>query len=95
MEDKYEQQLSNLNEQIANDDPGLLEWITQEILEVPFNRSQYDAQKSLIENYLNTQGLRSLINERIMVECAGQFETIREEYEKKKANLEQRLEKLL
>jgi Initiator Replication protein len=78
LEDEHEQQLTALCRQIANDEPELLERICDEVVKgTKFNWSLYDKSKSPLENYLGTQGLRSLIDERLMREFPKQFEELR------------------
>jgi len=78
LEETHEQELATLCRQIANDEPELLERICDEVVEgTKFNRSQYDKSKSPLENYLGTQGFRSLIDERLMHEFPKQFEELR------------------
>lgn len=95
LEAEYDQKQCALYEQIARDEPALLKKIMEEVTDVSdFNRGQYDISKSPLQNYLATKGLRSLVDERLMRECAGRFDAMRQAHREELHALDAEIEQV-
>jgi hypothetical protein len=95
MEAEYNQKQYALCEQIARDEPERLETIMEALTEASsFNRSQYDISKTPLQNYLATQGLRSLVDECLMRDCADRFDALHQEHQDRLSSLNAEIEKV-
>jgi hypothetical protein len=95
VEAEYDQKQVALCEQIARDEPDLLKTIMEEVTEESsFNRSQYDISKTPLQNYLDTKGLRSLVDERLMRDCTDRFDALRQWHRDELSWLDAEIEKV-
>ena len=86
-----------LCEQIAHNDPELLERAMQEVRAEKSNAfaaKDFDNSKSVLENYLATQGLRSLVDERLMSKCTDRFEELYQSHINEIRDLDDEIEKM-
>jgi len=92
---EYSDRKFALCEQIANDDPRLLERVMQEVREENlFAGRDFDKSKSVLQNYLDTHGLRSLVDERLMSEYPDKFHELRKAHRKEINSLDKDIEKI-
>ena len=95
VEAEYDQKQTALCGQIAHEEPERLKTIMEALTEQSsFNRSQYDISKTPLQNYLDTQGLRSLADERLRHECADRFDALRQSYRDALSSLDADIERV-
>jgi hypothetical protein len=95
LEAEYNQKQYALCEQIARDEPERLKTIMEVLTDASsFNRGQYNISKTPLENYLATQGLRSLVDECLMRDCADRFDALRQAHRDTLSSLDAKIEKV-
>ena len=58
-----------------------------------YARDDFDRNKSALQNYLDKRGLRSLVDERLMVEFSGQFDGLYQSHINEIRDLDDEIEK--
>jgi hypothetical protein len=94
IETEYSQNQYALCEQIARDEPERLKIIMEILTDASsFNRGLYDISKTPLENYLATQGLRSLVDECLKRDCVDRFDTLLQAHRDALASVDAEIEK--